>query len=59
RADELCKCGFYEHWKTDFELVQDLGLQFLRFGPPIHKTWLGDGAYDWALADETFADINL
>lgn len=57
RVDELEKCGFYKHWKTDFALVQDLGLQFLRFGPPIHKTWLGDGKYDWSFADETFAEL--
>ena len=57
RVDELEKCGFYRHWKTDFALVQDMGIQFLRFGPPIHKTWLGDGKYDWSFADETFAEL--
>jgi beta-glucosidase/6-phospho-beta-glucosidase/beta-galactosidase len=57
RVDELEKCGFYKHWKTDFALVQEMGLQFLRYGPPIHKTWLGDGRYDWSFADETFADL--
>jgi beta-glucosidase len=57
RVDELEKCGFYKHWKTDFALVQDMGIQFLRFGPPIHKTWLGDGRYDWSFADETFAEL--
>jgi beta-glucosidase/6-phospho-beta-glucosidase/beta-galactosidase len=57
RVDELEKCGFYKHWKTDFALVQDLGLQFLRYGPPAHSTWLGDGKYDWSFADETFADL--
>jgi beta-glucosidase len=57
RVDELEKCGFYRHWKTDFELVQELGLEFLRYGPPIHTTWLGEGRYDWSFADETFADL--
>jgi beta-glucosidase len=57
RVDEMEKCGFYKHWKTDFALVQDMGIQFLRYGPPIHKTWLGDGRYDWSFADETFADL--
>jgi beta-glucosidase len=55
RVDELEKCGFYKHWRTDFELVQELGLRFLRYGPPLHRTWLGDGRYDWDFADETFA----
>jgi beta-glucosidase/6-phospho-beta-glucosidase/beta-galactosidase len=57
RVDELEKCHFYERWRTDFDLVEDLGLHFLRYGPPIHKTWLGDGRYDWAFADETFAAL--
>jgi beta-glucosidase len=57
RMDELEKCGFYKHWRTDFELVLELGLEFLRYGPPIHRTWLGDGRYDWGFADETFADL--
>jgi beta-glucosidase len=57
RVDELEKCGFYKHWRTDFALVEDLGIKFLRFGPPIHTTWLGDGKYDWAFCDETFAEL--
>jgi beta-glucosidase len=54
RVDEMEKCGFYKHWKTDFDLVRDMGIQFLRYGPPIHKTFLGAGRYDWAFADLTF-----
>ena len=57
RVDELEKCGFYKHWQTDFGLVQELGISFLRYGPPIHKTWLGDGRYDWEFADDTFEDL--
>lgn len=57
RVDEMEKCGFYKHWKTDFQLVEDLGIRFLRYGPPIHTTWLGDGRYDWAFTDETMADL--
>ena len=29
----------------------------LRYGPPIHRTWLGEGRYDWSFADETFGDL--
>ena len=57
RVDELEKCKFYENWKTDFGLVEDLGIQVLRFGPPLHKTWLGPNRYDWEFADETMADL--
>ena len=54
RIDQMDKCGHYNHWRTDFELVQDLGISFLRFGPPIHRTYLGPGRYDWEFADLTF-----
>jgi beta-glucosidase len=54
RADEMEKCGHYEHWRTDFELVADLDIHFLRYGPPIHRTWLGHRRYDWEFADLTF-----
>ena len=55
--DELEKCGFYKHWRKDFELVQEQGIRFLRYGPPIHTTWLGEGHYDWAFCDETLEDL--
>jgi beta-glucosidase/6-phospho-beta-glucosidase/beta-galactosidase len=54
RVDEMAKCCHYQHWKQDFELVREMGIHYLRYGPPIHKTWLGPGHYDWAFADETF-----
>ena len=57
RVDELEKCGFYKHWQTDFALVQDLGIRFLRYGPPMHTVWLGEGRYDWGFTDITFADL--
>ncbi len=57
RVDELEKCGFYKHWRKDFELVQQQGIRFLRYGPPIHTTWLGEGNYEWSFCDETLADL--
>jgi beta-glucosidase len=57
RVDEMESCGHYERWQEDFELVQEMGIGYLRFGPPIHKTWLGAGTYDWEFADLTFADL--
>ena len=57
RIDEMESCGHYARWKEDFALVQDLGIEYLRYGPPIHKTLLGDGKYDWSFADETFAAL--
>ena len=54
RVDELEKGGHYEHWQTDFALLQDLDIRFLRYGPPIHRTWLAHDRYDWDFADQTF-----
>jgi beta-glucosidase len=50
-------CGHYRRWQEDFALVEEMGIGYLRFGPPIHKTWLGAGKYDWEFADQTFADL--
>jgi beta-glucosidase len=57
RIDEMEKCGHYRHWKTDFDLVKDLEICFLRYGPPIHKTFLGPGRYDWEFANLTFGRL--
>ena len=53
----MAKCGHYEKWRQDFDCVAELGIRFLRYGPPLHRTWLGDGRYDWSFADETFAEL--
>ena len=58
RVDEMESCGHYARWQEDFALVQDLGIEYLRYGPPIHKTptWV-TGKYDWGFADETFGAL--
>jgi beta-glucosidase/6-phospho-beta-glucosidase/beta-galactosidase len=58
RMDEMEKCGHYRYWRKDFDLVQELGIRVLRYGPPLHTTWLGPGRYDWSFADETFRDLH-
>jgi len=58
RMDEMEKCGHYKHWRRDFDLVQELGIRVLRYGPPLHKTLLGPGRYDWSFADETMRDLH-
>ena len=57
RVDEMEKCGHYAKWRQDFDCVQDLGIRFLRYGPPLHRTWLGDGRHDWEFTDAAFADL--
>jgi len=63
RVDEMEKALHYKYWKTDFELVKELGIEFLRYGPAYYKTHLAPGKYEWDFTDETFnylqkADIN-
>ncbi len=53
RIDEMEKCGHYRRWREDFDLVNEMGIQYLRYGPPYYKTHLGPGKYDWSFADET------
>ena len=57
RVDQMASCGHYAHWRKDFDLVQDMGLTFLRYGPPLHTTLLGADRYDWEFADVTFAEL--
>ena len=57
RVDQMESCGHYRYWRTDFDLLEDMGIRFLRYGPPLHTTFLGVGKYDWEFADVTFADL--
>jgi beta-glucosidase len=57
RIDEMEKCGHYRRWKDDLDCVDELGVRILRYGPPLHRTWLAPGRHDWSFADVVFADI--
>ncbi len=57
RVDEMEKTGHYTRWKEDLQLVTDVGIEFLRYGPPYYKTHLSPGKYDWAFTDETFNEL--
>lgn len=57
RIDQMEKCGHYKHWRTDLDLLADLDIQVLRYGPPLHTTFLGPERYDWAFADMTFGEL--
>jgi beta-glucosidase/6-phospho-beta-glucosidase/beta-galactosidase len=54
RVDEMEKCGHYKHWQLDFELVNEMGISYLRYGPPYYKTHVAPGKYDWFFTDDTF-----
>jgi beta-glucosidase/6-phospho-beta-glucosidase/beta-galactosidase len=58
RVDEMEKCGHYEYWQTDFLLVKELGIDYLRYGPPYYSTHLGPGQYNWDFSDMVFNRLN-
>ena len=57
RVDQMAKTGHYERWREDFALVRQLGLEYLRWGPPYYLVHQGPGRYDWSYADEALAEL--
>jgi beta-glucosidase len=57
RVDQLELTGHYEHWKKDLQLVYGLGVRYLRYGPPIHKTFVAPGQYDWRFIDQVMSHM--
>jgi beta-glucosidase/6-phospho-beta-glucosidase/beta-galactosidase len=57
RVDEMERAGHYRHWRDDFRLVNELGIEYLRYGPPYYNVHLGPGRYDWTFTDETFGAL--
>lgn len=54
RVDEMEKTGHYKHWETDFLLLKEVGIEYLRYGPPYYSTHIAPGKYDWNFTDTTF-----
>jgi len=54
RIDELEKTNHYKYWETDFNLLKEMGISFLRYGPPYYSTHLAPGKYNWDFTDITF-----
>jgi beta-glucosidase len=57
RVDEMEKCKHYELWQTDFDLVQEMEIFFLRYGPALYRTFLGPEKFDWEFSDVTLRDL--
>src|SRR5215217_440019 len=52
RMDQLEATDHYRYWRRDLELVRELGLRYLRYGPPLHQIFRGPGRYDWSFTDQ-------
>jgi beta-glucosidase len=57
RRDMLVECGHDERWREDFALVAELGIRHLRYGIPLHRSWVGPGRYDWSFGDTVFPEL--
>src|SRR2546421_7522138 len=57
RRDEMEECGHYQRWQEDFQLVKELGIEHLRYGPPLYRAHVAAGKYDWSFADPTFSAL--
>ena len=51
RIDQLEETEHYKYWRRDLELVHEIGLKYLRYGLPLHLTYLGENKFDWSFAD--------
>jgi beta-glucosidase len=57
RRDQLEECGHYRYWREDFALARQLGVQALRYGVPLYRSWHGPGRYDWDFADLALQEL--
>lgn len=57
RVDQMRDTGHYEMWRTDLKLVRELGLRYLRYGPPLYRIWRGQNDYDWSFLDPVMQEM--
>ena len=57
RVDQLEKTFHYRHWQQDLALVRELGLRWLRYGPPYYRVHSGPDQYDWEFTDLVFTEM--
>jgi beta-glucosidase/6-phospho-beta-glucosidase/beta-galactosidase len=55
RIDQLEETGHYKNWRRDLELIREIGLKFVRYGPPIHLIYQAEDKFDWDFFDKVFA----
>ncbi|MDQ3076867.1 MAG: family 1 glycosylhydrolase [bacterium] len=56
RRNQLVEAhNFHEHWEKRIENIYDLGIRWLRFGPPYSQTHVGKDVYDFSLTEKVLA----
>jgi beta-glucosidase/6-phospho-beta-glucosidase/beta-galactosidase len=58
RRDQLHETDHYRNWKRDLELVEGLGLRYLRYGFPIHIVYYDRNKFDWSFPDAVCGAMN-
>ena len=56
RVDELERTFHYRHWREDLGLVKDLGLRYLRYGPPYYRIHTAPDTAQAKRRDEEFTE---
>jgi beta-glucosidase/6-phospho-beta-glucosidase/beta-galactosidase len=57
RVDEMAKTDHYGRWREDFALVRELGIHYLRWGPPYYQVHMGPERYDWSFTDDAMREL--
>src|SRR5919107_2315688 len=57
RFDQLEQAFHYRYWQQDLALVRELGLHWLRYGPPYYRIHVSPDRYDWEFTDLVFAEM--
>lgn len=57
RIDQMEKCGHYRMWQDDLRLVNELSLNYLRWGPALYRTFLSPGVYEWDWCDDVMNEM--
>lgn len=57
RIDQMAETGHYRFWRRDLELVRELGLKYLRYGPPLHLVYQAPNKFDWSFTDDVCAEM--
>ncbi len=58
RIDEMESAHHYSRWRDDFALLDQLGIQYLRWGPPLYRTHCAPDRYDWSFSDEALSALH-
>src|ERR1051326_2196560 len=57
RMDEMELTFHYGRWQEDLGLVREMGISYLRYGPPYYRVHVGPDKFDWEFTDQVFAEM--